>query len=359
MSLENNISKIMIREKEIEKLLVNSSNLKPFEMANLSKELSDIKIITDLANKKEQLVKEILDLGEILNDKNADADIKEIATNEFNSLKETIFNLEREIQFSLLPKDKDDTRNVILEVRAGTGGDEAGLFASNLFSMYEKLSIKNRWKFEVMEVSETSVGGYKEAQANIIGNGVFGRLKFESGVHRVQRVPTTETSGRIHTSAATVAVLPEAEDLEILVEEKDLRVDVFRSSGPGGQSVNTTDSAVRITHIPSGIVVSQQDEKSQHKNRAKAMKILQSRLYELERQKQQDERSSARKDQVGTGDRSERIRTYNFPQGRVTDHRINLTLHKLEKILSGEALDDLIDALIVEDRMLKLASNDL
>ncbi len=359
MSLENNISKIISREKEIENILVNSSNLKPSELANLSKELFDIKIITDLANKKENLVKEILDLSEILNDKNADAEIKEIATNEFNSLKETISNLEREIQFSLLPKDKDDIRNVILEVRAGTGGDEAGLFASNLFSMYEKLSIKNKWKFEVMEVSETSVGGYKEAQANIIGNGVFGRLKFESGVHRVQRVPTTETSGRIHTSAATVAVLPEAEDLEIFIEEKDLRVDVFRSSGPGGQSVNTTDSAVRITHIPSGIVVSQQDEKSQHKNRAKAMKILQSRLYELERQKQQDQRSSARKDQVGTGDRSERIRTYNFPQGRVTDHRINLTLHKLEKILSGEALDDLIDALVVEDRMLKLASNDL
>tara|TARA_B100000401_G_C52686733_1_gene662466 strand:- start:327 stop:1001 length:675 start_codon:yes stop_codon:yes gene_type:complete len=224
--------------------------------------------------------------------------------------------------------------------------------------MYEKLSIKNKWKFEVMEVSETSVGGYKEAQANILGNGVFGRLKFESGVHRVQRVPTTETSGRIHTSAATVAVLPEAEDLEIFIEEKDLRIDVFRSSGPGGQSVNTTDSAVRITHIPSGIVVSQQDEKSQHKNRAKAMKILQSRLYEAERQKQKNERSSKRKDQVGSGDRSERIRTYNFPQGRVTDHRINLTLHKLEKVLSGEALDELIDALIVEDRMLKLASND-
>ena len=358
MSLENNISKIMSREKEIENILVNSSNLKPFELANLSKELSDIKIITDLAKKKENLVKEILDLSEILNDKNADADIKEIATNEFNSLKETISNLEKEIQFALLPKDKDDTRNVILEVRAGTGGDEAGLFASDLFSMYEKLSIKNKWKFEVMEVSETSVGGYKEAQANIIGNGVFGRLKFESGVHRVQRVPTTETSGRIHTSAATVAVLPEAEDLEIVIDEKDLRIDVFRSSGPGGQSVNTTDSAVKITHIPSGIVVSQQDEKSQHKNRAKAMKILQSRLYEAERQKQQEERSSTRKDQVGSGDRSERIRTYNFPQGRVTDHRINLTLHKLEKVLSGEALDEFIDALIVEDRMLKLASND-
>jgi len=358
LNLENNISKMINREKEIENILVNSSSLKPSELADLSKELSEIKIITDLANKKETMVKEILDLSEILNDKKADADIKEIATNEFNSLKKSIGSLEREIQFALLPKDKDDTRNVILEVRAGTGGDEAGLFASNLFSMYEKLSIKNKWKFEVMEVSETSVGGYKEAQANILGNGVFGRLKYESGVHRVQRVPTTETSGRIHTSAATVAVLPEAEDLEIVIEEKDLRIDVFRSSGPGGQSVNTTDSAVRITHIPSGIVVSQQDEKSQHKNRAKAMKILQSRLYEAERQKQQDERSSTRKDQVGSGDRSERIRTYNFPQGRVTDHRINLTLHKLEKVLTGEALDELIDALVVEDRLLKLAAND-
>ncbi len=358
MNLENNIDKIVLREREIEDLLVNSSNLKSSDLADLSKELSDIKSITDLVSKKDILVSEIQDLSEILNDKKADDDIKEIATKEFNTLKDDIRNLEREIQLALLPKDKDDTRNVILEVRAGTGGDEAGLFASDLFAMYEKLSIKNKWKFEVMEVSETNVGGYKEAQANIIGNGVFGRMKFESGVHRVQRVPTTETSGRIHTSAATIAVLPEAEDLEVFIEEKDLRVDVFRSSGPGGQSVNTTDSAVRITHIPSGIVVSQQDEKSQHKNRAKAMKILQSRLYEAERQKQQDERSSTRKDQVGSGDRSERIRTYNFPQGRVTDHRINLTLHKLEKILSGESLDELIDALIVEDRMLKLASND-
>ena len=359
MRLENNIDKIVFRQKEIENLLVNSTKLKASELADLSRELSEIKSITDLVNKKDNLVNEILDLSQIINDKNADADIKDIATNEFNLLKEDVSNLETEIQFAMLPKDKDDTRNVILEVRAGTGGDEAGLFASDLFSMYEKLSVKNKWKFEVMQVSETSVGGYKEAQANIIGNGVFGRLKFESGVHRVQRVPATETNGRIHTSAATVAVLPEAEDLEILIEEKELRVDVFRSSGPGGQSVNTTDSAVRITHIPSGIVVSQQDEKSQHKNRAKAMKILQSRLYEVERQKQQDARSSARKDQVGSGDRSERIRTYNFPQGRVTDHRINLTLHKLDKILSGEALNDLIDALVVEDRMLKLASNGL
>ncbi len=358
MSLEYNLKKIISRESEIENLLVNSTNLKPSKLAELSKELSDIKSITDLVNKKDAFVSEIQDLSEIINDKNTDEELKEIATNEFTSLKEHISELEKEIQIALLPKDKDDKRNVILEVRAGTGGDEAGLFASDLFGMYEKLSVKNKWKFEVMEVAETNVGGYKEAQANIIGDGVFGRLKFESGVHRVQRVPTTETSGRIHTSAATVAVLPEAEDLEILIEEKDLRVDVFRSSGPGGQSVNTTDSAVRITHIPSGIVVSQQDEKSQHKNRAKAMKILQSRLYEAGRQKQQDERSSTRKDQVGSGDRSERIRTYNFPQGRVTDHRINLTLHKLEKILSGEALDELIDALVVEDRLLKMTSND-
>ena len=358
MSLKNNIDKIILRETEIEKLLVNSSNLKQAELVELSRELSDIKPVTELAKKKDEMLQELLDLSEILNDNEADDEIKKVAISEFEFLKEEISTLEIDIQFALLPKDKDDTRNVIIEVRAGTGGDEAGLFASDLFSMYEKLSIKHKWKFEVMDVSETNVGGYKEAQANILGKGVFGRLKFESGVHRVQRVPTTETSGRIHTSAATVAVLPEAEDLEILIEEKDLRIDVFRSSGPGGQSVNTTDSAVRITHLPSGIVVSQQDEKSQHKNRAKAMKILQSRLYEAERQKQKDERSSSRKDQVGSGDRSERIRTYNFPQGRVTDHRINLTLHKLDKVLQGEALDELIDALVVEDRSLKLASNE-
>ena len=358
MSLKNNIDKIIQREAEIEQLLVNSSNLKPSELVELSKELSDIKPVTDFAKKKDVMLQELLDLSEILNDNEADDDIKKVALSEFEFLKEEISILERNIQFALLPKDKDDTRNVIIEVRAGTGGDEAGLFASDLFSMYEKLSMKHKWKFEVMEVSETNVGGYKEAQANILGNGVFGRLKFESGVHRVQRVPTTETSGRIHTSAATVAVLPEAEDLEIFIEEKDLRIDVFRSSGPGGQSVNTTDSAVRITHLPSGIVVSQQDEKSQHKNRAKAMKILLSRLYETERQKQQDQRSSSRKDQVGSGDRSERIRTYNYPQGRVTDHRINLTLHKLDKVIQGEALDELIDALVVEDRSLKLASNE-
>ena len=358
MSLENNINKFLEREVVIETLLSDSSKIKSNELADLSKELSDIKLITDLAKNKNLMTKELVDLLEILNDKSSDDEIKKIADFESEILKEKIVKIDKDIQFALLPKDKDDKRNVIIEVRAGTGGDEAGLFASNLFSMYQKFSLKNNWKFEVMEVSETNVGGYKEAQANIIGKGAFGRLKFESGVHRVQRVPSTETSGRIHTSAATVAVLPEAEDLEVSIEEKDLRIDVFRSSGPGGQSVNTTDSAVRITHMPSGIVVSQQDEKSQHKNRAKAMKILQARLYESERQKQQDERSTTRKDQVGSGDRSERIRTYNFPQGRVTDHRINLTLHKLDKVLQGEALDELIDGLIVEDRMLKLGSNE-
>ena len=358
MSLENNINKFLEREVVIETLLSDSSKIKSNELADLSKELSDIKLITDLAKNKNLMTKELVDLLEILNDKSSDDEIKKIADFESEILKEKIVKIDKDIQFALLPKDKDDKRNVIIEVRAGTGGDEAGLFASNLFSMYQKFSLKNNWKFEVMEVSETNVGGYKEAQANIIGKGAFGRLKFESGVHRVQRVPSTETSGRIHTSAATVAVLPEAEDLEVSIEEKDLRIDVFRSSGPGGQSVNTTDSAVRITHMPSGIVVSQQDEKSQHKNRAKAMKILQARLYESERQKQQDERSTKRKDQVGSGDRSERIRTYNFPQGRVTDHRINLTLHKLDKVLQGEALDEMIDGLIVEDRMLKLGSNE-
>jgi len=254
-----------------------------------------------------------------------------------------------------LPKDKDDSRNAILEIRAGTGGDEAALFGSDLFGMYQRFASQQGWRFEIMEVSETGIGGYKEATANISGQDVFAKLKFESGVHRVQRVPDTETGGRIHTSAATVAVLPEAEDVDIDIREADLRIDIFRSSGPGGQSVNTTDSAVRITHLPTGIVVSQQDEKSQHKNRAKAMKILRSRLYDAERAKQNAERAASRKGQVGSGDRSERIRTYNFPQGRVTDHRINLTLYKLDKILIGESLNEIIDALLAEEQAEKLA----
>jgi peptide chain release factor 1 len=256
---------------------------------------------------------------------------------------------------SLLPRDEDDERNAILEIRAGTGGDEAALFAADLFRMYQRYAALHGWRFELLELSETGIGGFKEAVASIIGRNVFARLKFESGVHRVQRVPETEASGRIHTSAATVAVLPEAEDVDIKIDDKDLRIDVFRASGPGGQSVNTTDSAVRITHLPTGLVVIQQDEKSQHKNKARAMKVLRARLYELERQARDAARAADRKSQVGSGDRSERIRTYNFPQGRVTDHRINLTLYKIDKVMTGEALDEIIEALVAADRAAKLA----
>ena len=284
-----------------------------------------------------------------------DDEMQAMAEAEVALLKDRIPGENERLQLLLLPKDKDDSRNAILEVRAGTGGDEAALFGANLFSMYQRFAAKNGWRFEVMEVSETGIGGYKEATATISGTDVFARLKFESGVHRVQRVPETETGGRIHTSAATVAVLPEAKEVDIDVDENDLRIDVFRSSGPGGQSVNTTDSAIRITHIPTGIVVSQQDEKSQHKNRAKAMKILRARLYDAERARVASERAAARKGQVGSGDRSERIRTYNFPQGRVTDHRINLTLYKLDRLMTGEALDEVIDALVSEDQAQRLA----
>ncbi len=354
INLHENIDRFFKRKLDIEKLLSNSKGLKSNELAELSKELSEIKIVTDLAEKLDNKKNEILDLEELLKDKNSENEIKEMAKNELKILNNEVEKLEHGLELSLIPKDKDDERNVIIEIRAGTGGDEAGLFALNLFNMYQKFSTNQKWKFEIMNISETGVGGYKEAHANIVGKDVFGRLKFESGVHRVQRVPSTETNGRIHTSAATVAVLPEAKDLEINLNEKDLRVDVFRASGPGGQSVNTTDSAVRITHLPTGIVVSQQDEKSQHKNRAKAMKILMARLYDLERSIRENERATDRKSQVGTGDRSERIRTYNFPQGRVTDHRINYTSHKIDKILEGEALEEIIDNLILDERFKRL-----
>ena len=275
-------------------------------------------------------------------------------TKRFRVLEEKILKLSDEIKLLLLPKDKADSSDVILEIRAGTGGDEAALFAGDLYRMYQRFSDINGWKTEIISISDGDVGGFKEVIISIAGNGVFSKLKFESGVHRVQRVPTTESSGRVHTSAATVAVLPEPEDVDIQIEEKDIRVDVFRASGPGGQSVNTTDSAVRITHLPSGLVVTQQDEKSQHKNRAKAMKVLRARLYEEERFKQQQERAADRSSQVGSGDRSERIRTYNFPQGRVTDHRITLTLHKLDTILEGQDLNLLIDALTSEEKTKQL-----
>ncbi|MGH6969450.1 MAG: peptide chain release factor 1, partial [Stellaceae bacterium] len=281
--------------------------------------------------------------------------MKKLAEGELDTVKKRLPALEEQVKTLLLPKDEADEKNAILEVRAGTGGEEAALFAAELFRMYQRYAALKGWRVELLELSETGLGGLKEGIASISGRGVFARLKFESGVHRVQRVPATEGSGRIHTSAATVAVLPEAEEVDVKIDDKDLRIDVFRSSGPGGQSVNTTDSAVRITHIPTGLVVSQQDEKSQHKNKAKAMKVLRARLYERERQAREAERAASRKSQVGTGDRSERIRTYNFPQGRVTDHRINLTLYKIAQVMEGEALDEFIDALLAEDRAAKLA----
>ncbi len=286
----------------------------------------------------------------------SDKEMAEIAREELDLLDAELPALEREVQLMLLPKDAADERNVILEVRAGTGGDEAALFAGDLFRMYERYAQKQGWKVELISASEGEVGGYKEIVAEVSGKGVFARLKFESGVHRVQRVPATEAGGRIHTSAATVAVLPEPEDVDVEIEDKDLRIDVYRASGAGGQHVNKTESAVRITHLPTGIVVAQQDEKSQHKNKARAMQILRARIYEAERERIDRERAADRKGQVGSGDRSERIRTYNFPQSRVTDHRINLTLHKLDQVLEGEALDEIISALIAEDQAERLAA---
>ncbi len=354
MSLEKNISRLLSRKDEIEDRLVSSS-LSPSELMNLSKELAEIRPVVEQAVKLQKLKTELDDLLTLLKDPEADLDMKSLAEEEIKEIRPKIIEEEHMLKLLLLPKDIDDSRNAILEIRAGTGGEEAALFGADLFGMYQKFASEQGWRFEIMEISETGIGGYKEAAANISGQEVFAKLKFESGVHRVQRVPDTETGGRIHTSAATVAVLPEAEEVDVDIRETDLRIDIFRSSGPGGQSVNTTDSAVRITHVPTGIVVSQQDEKSQHKNRAKAMKILRSRLYDAERAKQNAERAASRKGQVGSGDRSERIRTYNFPQGRVTDHRISLTLYKLDKILLGESLNEIIDALLAEEQAQKLA----
>ncbi|MFN5132824.1 MAG: peptide chain release factor 1, partial [Candidatus Fonsibacter sp.] len=284
----------------------------------------------------------------ILEDKSTDKEFYEMAEKELKDLKQQEEECVKRLKVFLLPKDEADEKNAIIEIRAGTGGMEAALFAADLFNMYQKVAVLNGWKIEIINLSNSEGGGYKEIIASIVGRNVFSKLKFESGVHRVQRVPDTETQGRIHTSAATVAVLPEAEEVDVKINDADLRIDVFRSSGPGGQSVNTTDSAVRVTHIPSGIVVSQQDEKSQHKNKAKALKILRSKLYDLQRSEQESERAKARKSQIGTGDRSERIRTYNFPQGRVTDHRINMTLYKLTDFLAGDAFKELSDAIQIQ-----------
>ena len=322
----------------------------------LSREFAELDPIVATITALRSALREREGLQHLIDDPASEADVAALAEEEIGPLDTKIEELERQLKVQLLPKDSADEKSAILEVRAGTGGEEAALFAADLFRMYQRYADAHGWKVAIISASELSTGGYKEIIANITGKGVFARLKFESGVHRVQRVPETEAQGRIHTSAATVAVLPEAEEVDIKIDEKDLRIDVFRASGPGGQSVNTTDSAVRITHLPSGLVVSQQDEKSQHKNKAKAMKVLRARLYDLERAKLDAERSQTRRSQIGTGDRSQRIRTYNFPQGRVTDHRIGLTLHSLDLVLEGRGLDEIIDALITEHQTSLLAA---
>jgi len=353
MNLEDKLEPLLKRYEELNTKL-SSSGLSNEQLVKLSKEHSNLTPIVEKIIAYNSAKSEFTDLKEMLED----PEMKEMAQSEIIDLQKKIPEMENDIQIALLPKDEADEKNAILEVRAGTGGDEAALFAAELFNLYSHFAKTQGWKFETMEISETGIGGFKEATANITGANVFAKLKYESGVHRVQRVPKTESGGRVHTSAATVAVLPEAEEVDIQIDEKDLRIDVYRASGPGGQCVNTTDSAVRITHLPTGIVVSQQDEKSQHKNKAKAMKILRARIYDHERAKVDAERSANRKSQVGSGDRSERIRTYNFPQGRVSDHRINLTLYKLDKFMIGdeETVLEMINALISADEAEKLTA---
>ena len=347
----------MVPIKKVEDLIKKHSNLeKELSSGNVdkklfaekSKEYSDLNEIIKEAKDYISFEKNKNDLEKIINDSSSDKEIKEIAYIELQEIIKKHKNNEKKIKLFLLPKDEADSKNAIIEIRAGTGGLEASLFASDLFKMYEKISHKKKWTLEIISISKSDAGGLKEVIAAIKGKNIYSSLKYESGVHRVQRVPDTETQGRVHTSAATVAVLPEAEEVDVKIEDKDLRIDVFRSSGPGGQSVNTTDSAVRITHIPTGIVVSQQDEKSQIRNKEKGLKILRSRIYELERQKRDEVRSKDRKSKIGTGDRSERIRTYNFPQGRVTDHRTNLTLHKLEEFMQGEIFDEMVENLTLQ-----------
>ncbi len=352
--LVEKMSAVIARQEELTALM-SAANVDAASFAAMSREYSEISPIVEQAKAVRALQSELAGLEEIIRDGATDKDMRGLAEAEHRELEEKLPELERELQLLLLPKDSADDRSAILEVRAGTGGDEASLFAADLFRMYQRYAEGHGWQFEPIETNETELGGYKEAIAAINGPGVFARLKFESGVHRVQRVPATEGSGRIHTSAATVAVLPEAEDVDVQIDEKDLRVDTYRAQGAGGQHVNRTESAVRITHLPSGVVVTCQDNKSQHKNRAQAMKVLRARLYEMEREQLESARAAARKSQVGSGDRSERIRTYNYPQGRVTDHRINLTLHKLDRIINGEELDEIVDALIAEDRAARLA----
>ncbi|MGN7661674.1 MAG: peptide chain release factor 1 [Anaplasma sp.] len=350
MSFEDSLEELCKKFQLLKQQLSDPEILGAQTFVTASKEYSDLLPIMSLIEEYQTAKKEVRELEEIAGSADADIELVHLARDELHTQHKLIPKLRHRLQLALLPKDKDDSRSAILEIRAGTGGEEAALFVCDLYRMYMKYAERKHWKVEHISVSPTGIGGYKEASLCIGGKDVFARLKFESGVHRVQRVPETESSGRLHTSAATVAVLPEVEEVDLKVDERDLRIDVYRSSGPGGQSVNTTDSAVRITHIPTGIVVIQQDEKSQHKNKSKAMKVLRARLYNLEKQKIEDEISKMRKSQIGSGDRSERIRTYNFLQSRITDHRINMTLYRLEHIMKEGDLDELVDALVADDQ---------
>ena len=350
-TIEDLINKHSLLEKDL-----SSGKIDKKLFAEKSKEYSDLNEIVEDAKKYASFEKDKSELEKILGDQSSDKEFLKMAETELKDLQAQHEKNEKKLKLFLLPKDEADKKNAIIEIRAGTGGLEASLFASDLFKMYEKVSHKKKWSVELISISRSEAGGLKEVIASIKGTNIYSTLKYESGVHRVQRVPDTETQGRVHTSAATVAVLPEAEEVDLKINDSDLRIDVFRAGGPGGQSVNTTDSAVRITHIPTGLSVSQQDEKSQHKNKAKGMKILRARLYELERSRIDQERSQDRKNKIGTGDRSERIRTYNFPQGRVTDHRINLTLHKLEEFLEGEVFDEMIESLTLQAQEESLSS---
>ena len=347
------VRKILERHDSLEKEL-STGKVDPKSLAKKSKEYSDLKKMVSQAKQYIEFEKNKEDLNNIIKDKKNDKEMVSLAEKELKYVEENREKNEKILKIFLLPKDKDDEKNTIVEIRAGTGGLEATLFVSDLFRMYEKVCTKKKWVMEIISISKSEAGGFKEIIFSVTGNDVYSYMKYESGVHRVQRVPDTETQGRVHTSAATVAVLPEAEEVDIQIKDSEIRVDVFRSGGPGGQSVNTTDSAVRITHLPSGVVVSQQDEKSQHKNKAKALKILRARVYEAEKRKRDQERSKNRKSQIGSGDRSERIRTYNFPQGRVTDHRINLTLHKLEEFLNGDIHEEMNENLRLKEQNLKL-----